>query len=135
LITSHLPTSRTWGSRLTKQGASFTGVYESIDSGERVVDQLDPVRFGHGLFLLVDAFPFQHPEAPQLSPIPLGSPSDATGAGRARLFGQGARGSIANFTKLELADATAPLTPSEIANALDRSWSERDEHQSKEAPG
>jgi hypothetical protein len=117
------------GIPLDKQGTPFTGTYQSVGSGERVVDQPDSVRFGHGLFSLLDAFPFQHPGASQRSvSIPLGSPSDASGAGRARLFGQGASGSFANFTTLTLSGTAAPLSRSEIANALAEARSERDKH-------
>ena len=52
---------------------------------------------GHGLFSLLDAFPFQHPDVPALSvsiPSGTGNPADA---GRARLFGQGADGTYDNF--------------------------------------
>jgi hypothetical protein len=117
------------GIPLDKQGISFSGIYESVGSGERVAEHLDSVRFGHGLFSLLDAFPFQHPGAPELSvSIPLGSASDATGAGRARLFGQGASGSFANFATLTLASTVAPANPFEIAMALAEARSERDRH-------
>ena len=117
------------GIPLDKQGITFSGTYESVGSGERVADQLDSVRFGHGLFSLLDAFPFQHPGAPELSvSIPLGSASDTSGAGRARLFGQGASGSFANFATLTLAGTAAPANPSEIAMALSEARSERERH-------
>jgi hypothetical protein len=107
------------GIPLDKQGASFTGVYPSAGSGEQVAGQLDSVRFGHGLFSLLDAFPFQHPEAPQLSvSIPVGSPSSLSAAGRARLFGQGASASFDNFTTLTILGGTRPESPSGILSAL-----------------
>lgn len=107
------------GIPLDKQGASFTGIFPSAGSGEQVAGQLDSVRFGHGLFSLLDAFPFQHPEAPQLSvSIPLGSPSALSAAGRARLFGQGASASFDNFTTLTIPGSARPASPSEIASAL-----------------
>jgi hypothetical protein len=107
------------GIPLDKQGASFTGVYPSAGSGEQVAGQLDSVRFGHGLFSLLDAFPFQHPEAPQLSvSIPVGSPSSLSAAGRARLFGQGASASFDNFTTLTILGSTRPESPSGILSAL-----------------
>ena len=41
---------------------------------------------GHGLFSLIDAFPYQHPEAPELSvSIPVGTANPAD-AGRARIL-------------------------------------------------
>jgi hypothetical protein len=78
------------GFRSAKQGVPFTGIYTSVGGGELVAGHLDSVRFGHGLFSLLDAFPFQHPEAPDLSvSIPVGDASGRGAAGRARLFGQG----------------------------------------------
>jgi hypothetical protein len=84
-----------------------------------VAGQLDSVRFGHGLFSLLDAFPFQHPEAPELSvSIPVGSPSALGAAGRARLFGQGASASFDNFATLTIPGSARPGTPSKIVTAL-----------------
>jgi Family of unknown function (DUF6081) len=91
------------GVPLDKQGASFSGTYASLGPGERLGDRLDSVRFGHGFFSLLDAFPFQHPGAPEKSvSIPVANPPSPALAGRARLFGQGARGSFDNFTTLTL---------------------------------
>jgi hypothetical protein len=46
------------------------------------------VLFGHGLFSLLDAFPFQHPDAPELSvSIPISE----------RIFGQGAGATFDDF--------------------------------------
>jgi hypothetical protein len=107
------------GIPLDKQGATFTGIYPSVGPGEHVADQLDSVRFGHGLFSLLDAFPFQHPEAPELSvSIPVKSPSVLGAASRARLFGQGASASFDNFTTLTVSGSAGPLSPSEIVSAL-----------------
>jgi hypothetical protein len=104
------------GIPLDKQGVPFTGIYTSVGDGELVADQLDSVRFGHGLFSLLDAFPFQHPEAPDLSvSIPVGDASSRGAAGRARLFGQGAGGSFGNFTTLTI---TGPASASDIVSAL-----------------
>ncbi len=48
---------------------------------------MGPVAIGHGLFSLLDAFPFQHPESPELAvSIPVAN----------RIFGQGARASFDN---------------------------------------
>ena len=70
----------------------------------------------NGLFSLLDAFPFQHPEAPDLSvSIPVGDASGRGAAGRARLFGQGAGGSFGNFTTLTI---TGPAGKSNIVSAL-----------------
>lgn len=104
------------GIPLDKQGVEFTGIYPSLGDGERVADQLDSVRFGHGLFSVLDAFPFQHPEAPDLSvSIPVRDGSASGPAGRTRLFGQGASGAFAHFTTLPI---TGSASPADIASAL-----------------
>jgi hypothetical protein len=74
------------GIPLDVQGVPFTGTYPSLGPGE--VLSVDSFQIGHGLFSLLDAFPFQHPGRTDLSvSIP---PSE-------RLFGQGAVGSFRNF--------------------------------------
>lgn len=68
------------GVPLDVQGVPYTGIYPSLGQGEPVGDQMDAVVIGHGLFSLLDAFPFQHPDVPELHvSIPL----------EERLFGQG----------------------------------------------
>jgi hypothetical protein len=60
-------------------------------------NDIKSLAIGHGLFSLIDAFPFQHPDVPALSvsiPVGTGNPADA---GMARLFGQGADASFDNF--------------------------------------
>jgi Family of unknown function (DUF6081) len=107
------------GIPLDKQGVSFTGTYPSLGPGERLADQLDSVRFGHGLFSLLDAFPFQHPGVPELSvSIPALTPPAPSAAGRARLYGQGASGSFDNFTTLTISGSAGRASPSEIKRAL-----------------
>lgn len=60
---------------------TYTGTYPSLGPGEPLGDRIESVAIGHGLFSLLDAFPFQHPDAPELSvSVPLSE----------RLFGQGA---------------------------------------------
>jgi hypothetical protein len=100
------------GIPLDKQAVPFTGIWPSAGDGETIADQLDSVCFGHGLFSLLDAFPFQHPDAPELS---VSIPVDGGGAGRARLFGQGATASFGNYTTCTVTDAARP---SEILSAL-----------------
>jgi hypothetical protein len=74
------------GIPLDVQGVQFTGTYQSLGSGELL--SIDAFQIGHGLFSLLDAFPFQHPDRPDLSvSVPLPE----------RLFGQGAIGTFANF--------------------------------------
>ncbi|MFQ6172922.1 DUF6081 family protein [Oryzobacter sp. R7] len=69
------------GVPLDVQRVAYTGIYPSIGPGEALGDQVDSLAIGHGLFSLLDAFPFQHPDAPELSvSVPMSE----------RLFGQGA---------------------------------------------
>jgi hypothetical protein len=85
------------GIPLDKQGIRYTGAYPSLGAGENLHGKIAALTIGHGLFSLLDAFPFQHPEAPELSvsiPVGTGNPADA---GRARLYGQGADATYDNF--------------------------------------
>jgi hypothetical protein len=76
------------GIPLDVQGVPFTGYAPAVGHGEQLKDRLDSFVIGHGLFSLLDAFPYQHPEAPELSvSIPLSE----------RLFGQGAIGTWDKF--------------------------------------
>jgi len=85
------------GIPLDRQHVKWTGTYPSLGPGESLDAQIKSLAIGHGLFSLIDAFPFQHPEAPELSvSIPVGNANPAD-AGRARLFGQGADGTWDNF--------------------------------------
>ena len=77
------------GVPLDRQGQRYTGVYPSYGPGEPLVGQINSFSIGHGLFSLLDAFPFQHPDRPDLAvSIPVAN----------RLFGQGARASFDRFT-------------------------------------
>jgi hypothetical protein len=70
------------------QGVPYTGIYPSLGEGEELASKIDSLVIGHGLFSLLDAFPFQHPEAPELAvSIPISE----------RIFGQGAVASFDNF--------------------------------------
>jgi len=78
------------GIPLDTQGALYTGLYPSYHGapGEELAQRMDTFVIGHGLYSVLDAFPFQHPGAPELAvSIPLSE----------RLFGQGARGEFSNF--------------------------------------
>jgi uncharacterized protein DUF6081 len=78
------------GIPLDTQGAAYTGVYPSYHSapGEELKDRMDTFMIGHGLYSVLDAFPFQHPGAPELAvSIPIAE----------RLFGQGAQGQFSKF--------------------------------------
>jgi hypothetical protein len=123
------------GIPLDKQGASFTGIYPSLGPGERLADQLDSVRFGHGLFSLLDAFPFQHPGAPELSvSIPAPIPPAPNAAGRTRLYGQGASGSFDNFRTLTISGSAGRPSPSEIQSALAAAQRKADRSSSTSGP-
>lgn len=77
------------GVPLDVQGRRYSGIYPSLGPGEPLARQIGGFAIGHGLFSLLDAFPFQHPEAPELAvSIPLAN----------RLFGQGAQASFDDFT-------------------------------------
>jgi hypothetical protein len=85
------------GIPLDKQHIKFTGTYPSLGPGENLKGKIAYLSIGHGLFSLLDAFPFQHPDSPELSvSIPVGTANPAD-AGKARLFGQGADGTFDNF--------------------------------------
>jgi hypothetical protein len=76
------------GVPLDEQNQSYTGIYPSIGAGEELGSQINAVSIGHGLFSLLDAFPFQHPDAPELSvSIPISE----------RIFGQGAGATFDDF--------------------------------------
>jgi hypothetical protein len=77
------------GIPLDVQKAKFTGTYPSMGPGEQIADQVDSVSIGHGLFSLLDAFPFQHPDAPELSvSVPISE----------RIYGQGAGATFDDIT-------------------------------------
>ncbi len=76
------------GIPLDRQGVPYTGVYPSLGPGEELGSQINSLSLAHGLFSVLDAFPFQHPEAPELSvSIPV----------QQRIFGQGAIGTWDDF--------------------------------------
>jgi polyisoprenoid-binding protein YceI len=78
------------GIPLDTQGTAYTGTYPSYHSapGEELKDRMDTFTIGHGLYNVLDAFPFQHPAAPELAvSVPITE----------RLFGQGAQGRFTNF--------------------------------------
>jgi hypothetical protein len=86
------------GIPLDRQHAHYSGIYPSLGPGELVRDQMGPLVIGHGLFSLLDAFPFQHPESPELSvSIPIEN----------RLFGQGASARFDNVI-VTIEDKTNP---------------------------
>lgn len=85
------------GVPLDAQGRPYTGLWPSLGKGEELGGRIRSFTLAHGLFSLLDVFPYQHPEIPELSySIPTGTGDPAT-AGNARLFGQGAIGSWDDF--------------------------------------
>ena len=86
----------------TQRGRAIRGHYTDTPDGGRPYAQptiegqqagprMDTFVLVHGLFSVLDAFPFQHPDAPELAvSVPLAE----------RLFGQGAQG---KFSKFEVA--------------------------------
>jgi hypothetical protein len=70
-------------------GAAWAGTYPSYGPGEALGGKIRNLTIGHGLFSLLDAFPFQHPDRPDLAvSIPVSE----------RLFGQGMDATFDNFT-------------------------------------
>ncbi|KQW50806.1 MULTISPECIES: DUF6081 family protein [unclassified Roseateles] len=78
------------GIPLDKQaGAAWSGIYPSYGPGENLAGKVRNLTIGHGLFSLLDAYPFQHPERPDLAvSIPMSE----------RLFGQGMDATFDDFT-------------------------------------
>ncbi len=67
---------------------AYQGSYPSLGAGEELGSKVNSLTIGHGLFSLLDAFPFQHPDSPELSvSVPLSQ----------RAFGQGVIASFDNF--------------------------------------
>ena len=86
------------GIPLDAQGVKYSGIYPSLGRGELLRERINSVRIAHGLFSLLDAFPFQHPEAPALNvSVPMTE----------RLFGQGVRARFANVV-VTIEDKTTP---------------------------
>ena len=82
------------GVPLDVQHQKYTGIAPSLGPGEELVDEINSFSIAHGMISLVDAFPYQHPEVPELSvSVPLSE----------RLFGQGVR---ASFDDIEVTTMT-----------------------------
>ncbi|MEU1689769.1 DUF6081 family protein [Micromonospora sp. NPDC005707] len=91
------------GVPLDRQGVAYTGTYPSLGAGEPLAGKIRSFSMAHGLFSLLDAFPFQYgctpPDAtgpgvcdPRYAPYSVSIPPAE------RAFGQGAVGSFRNFT-------------------------------------
>jgi len=76
------------GVPLDRQGAAYSGLWPALGAGEEIGKDLNSVALAHGMFSLVDVFPFQHPDAPDKS---VSIPMDQ------RLFGQGVEGTFEDF--------------------------------------
>ncbi|WP_457427532.1 DUF6081 family protein [Roseateles sp. P5_E7] len=77
------------GVPLDQRGEPWSGTYPSYGPGELLAGKINSLTIGHGLFSLLDAFPFQHPDRPDLAvSIPVSE----------RLFGQGMDATFDNFT-------------------------------------
>lgn len=76
------------GIPLDRQGAGYSGKWPALGEGEDIGQKIDNLTLAHGLFSLLDAFPFQHPGAPDKS---VSMPASE------RLFGQGAEGKFEDF--------------------------------------
>jgi hypothetical protein len=75
------------GIPLDVQGVDYI-TYPSLGPGEKLKSQISEFAIAHGMFSLLDAFPFQHPDAPDLNvSIPVEN----------RIFGQGVRANFDNF--------------------------------------
>lgn len=90
------------GVPLDQQGVDSTGTYPSFGPGEELVGQIDSFQIGHGLFSLIDAFPFQFGCTPPSQSGPgVCDPASAEYSVSIplseRLFGQGAAGTFDNF--------------------------------------
>ena len=77
------------GIPLDRQGVAGVDTYPSYGPGELLAGKVRNLTIGHGLFSLMDAFPFQHPDQPDLAvSVPLSE----------RLFGQGMDATFDDFT-------------------------------------
>jgi hypothetical protein len=93
------------GIPLDQQGNRYawTGTYPSLGRGEKLADQINSLSIGHGLFSLLDAFPFQYGCSPATTSPGAGACSPESAAYSVSLspaersFGQGAEGVFSGF--------------------------------------
>jgi hypothetical protein len=85
---THVASVEQVGIPLDQQGVPFTGVYPSLGRGEQIGSRIDGFVIGHGLFTMLDAFPFRHPDAPELD---VSIPVDE------RRWGQGVAATFSEF--------------------------------------
>ena len=90
------------GIPLDKQHVRYSGLYPSLGHGESLNGKIHSVQIGHGLFSLLDAFPFQYGCTPPSQSGPgICDPATARYSvsipASQRSFGQGAVGTFKNF--------------------------------------
>ena len=90
------------GIPLDKQHVRYTGLYPSLGKGEQLNGRIQSVQIGHGLFSLLDAFPFQYGCTPASATGPgMCDPATAKYSvsipAAQRSFGQGAVGTFGHF--------------------------------------
>ncbi len=90
------------GVPLDKQGVAYSGTYPSLGPGEPLAGKIAFFQIGHGLFSLLDAFPFQYGCTPPTTSgpgtcDPTTAPYSVSIPPSERAFGQGASGSFSNF--------------------------------------
>jgi Family of unknown function (DUF6081) len=91
------------GVPLEQQGVPYTGIYAALGPGEALGGKISSFSIGHGLFSLLDAFPFQYGCAPPASPggqgvcDPATLPYSVSISPSERSFGQGATGRWEGF--------------------------------------
>jgi hypothetical protein len=91
------------GIPLDTQGAPYTGVYPSFHCapGEEVKQRMDTFVIGHGLYSMLDSFPFQPPGAPDRAvPIPVAE----------SVLAQGAKGEFSKFEVTTVSNRLARTT-------------------------
>ena len=86
------------GVPLDRQNVDYTGIYPALGPGESLGGKINSFSIGHGLFSLLDAFPFQYGCAPPTAPggqgvcDPATLPYSVSISPSERSFGQGATG-------------------------------------------
>jgi hypothetical protein len=90
------------GVPLDDQGVPYTGIYPSLGPGEPLAGKIHSFVIGHGLFSLLDAFPFQYGCTPPTGSgpgvcDPATLPYSVSIPPSERAFGQGAKGTFRGF--------------------------------------
>jgi hypothetical protein len=97
------------GIPLDQQGLPYSGIYPSYGPGENLLSEIDSFSIGHGLFSLLDAYPFQHPDRPDLAvSIPVAN----------RIFGQGLDATFDDFKVITVETFAPGAVPEPASWAL-----------------